>query len=150
MHLHPWFESPLSSNVSIMWGARAHPSQNGGPLVNSCPPLRFPWIPPGVGGSARPNSVPRSGRAEGGTSDERLEAPRQSSVPLSPSPFLLHRLMVSASGHHAVATLGLRLVQRSVDALDERLRGVAVRRTLRDADAHRHPLTAERFGSHVC
>jgi len=24
MHLHPWFEPILSSNVSITWGARTH------------------------------------------------------------------------------------------------------------------------------
>jgi hypothetical protein len=28
MHVHPWFEPILSSNDSIMWGARTHPSRN--------------------------------------------------------------------------------------------------------------------------
>ena len=43
MHTHPWFEPFLSSNVSIMWGARPHTSRNDGSLVNRGPP---PGPPP--------------------------------------------------------------------------------------------------------
>ena len=48
MHVHPWFESLRSSNVSITWGARPHTSRNGGSGVNRGPPLRFPRMSPGV------------------------------------------------------------------------------------------------------
>jgi hypothetical protein len=62
MHVPPWFESILSSNVSITCGARTHTSRNGGFLVNRGPPFRFPGMSPSARGLPPCPDVPGSAR----------------------------------------------------------------------------------------
>src|SRR5213592_4611566 len=59
------------------------------------------------------------------------------------------RAPASRGGHHAVAPRALRLVQRGIGARDERLRRVAVARTLRHAHAERHAPAGELLACHA-